>query len=102
MRGNMRDDNRTASPEEMPGIQFSNNKNKGLQPLSVGEGILPPERTPPNMDTNEKTDAHIDKANSLLDEISREEKSGFKADLLVGLDMSNPSIQSSSPDPIRS
>jgi len=53
---------------------------------------LPPERTPPNMDTNEKTDAHIDKANSLLDEISREEKSGFKADLLVGLDMSNPSI----------
>lgn len=30
------------------------------------------------------TDKHIDKANSLLDELSREEKSGFKAEIGSG------------------
>lgn len=32
------------------------------------------------------TDKHIDKANSLLDELSREEKSGFKAEIGAGSD----------------
>jgi hypothetical protein len=30
------------------------------------------------------TESHIDKANSLLDELSREEKSGFKAEIASG------------------
>ena len=37
------------------------------------------ERTPP--EGSNKTDKHLEKANSLLDELSREEKSGFKAEL---------------------
>jgi hypothetical protein len=33
---------------------------------------------------NKKTESHIEKANSLLDELSREEKSGFKAEIASG------------------
>lgn len=65
-----------------PGINFSDIKNKDhYQPLSVGEGILgQPAPSPPKENTS--TDKHLEKANSLLDELSREEKSGFKAELL--------------------
>ena len=59
-----------------PGVDFSDEK-RGAAPFSVGEGILPPERTPPK----ETTTAHLDKANSLLDELSREERSGYKAEI---------------------
>ena len=44
--------------------------------MSIGEGIK--EQSPPP-ENNTKT--HLDKANSLLDEMSREEKSGFKAEI---------------------
>jgi|TARA_B110000285_G_C15010985_1_gene556427 hypothetical protein len=62
------------------GINFSDFKNKDkIAPLSVGEGILSqPDRTPPKQEVT-KTDLHLEKANSLLDELSREQKSGFKA-----------------------
>ena len=69
----------SASPD---GMNFSDIKNKDkFAPLSVGEGILPqPDRTPPKQEVT-KTDLHLEKANSLLDEMSREQKSGFKAEL---------------------
>lgn len=63
-------------------------KDKKFAPLSVGEGILPqPDRTPPKQEIT-KTDLHLEKANSLLDELSREQKSGFKAEI-GGLKMEN-------------
>lgn len=61
-----------------PGVDFTDEKSRGAAPFSVGEGILPPERTPPKETT---TDKHLEKANSLLDELSREERSGFKAEI---------------------
>ena len=72
-----------ASPDTGQGVQFSEEKNsKSIAPLSIGEGILGKERTPTISETK-KTEAekHLDKANSLLDELSREEKSGFKAEI---------------------
>ena len=64
------------------GLGFSDIKNKNqFAPLSVGDGILPqPDRTPPKQEVT-KTDLHLEKANSLLDELSREQKSGFKAEI---------------------
>ena len=38
------------------------------------------------MKSNDKTEKHLDKANSLLDDYSREEKSGFKAEINSGSD----------------
>ena len=61
-----------------PGISFSDQKDLG--PLSMGAGILPASRSPPKED-EAGTSKHIDKANSLLDELSREERSGFKAEI---------------------
>ena len=64
-----------------PGINFSDIKNKEkYAPLSVGEGILG--QAAPSPPKESATDKHLEKANSLLDELSREEKSGFKAELL--------------------
>ena len=69
-----------------PGIQFSDEKNDQDidQPsaLGIGDGIVSGQKTK----SNNKTDKHIDKANSLLDELSREEKSGFKAEIASGSD----------------
>lgn len=67
-----------------PGINFSDIKNKdAYQPLSVGEGILgQPAPSPPKDSATEK---HLEKANSLLDELSREERSGYKAELISGM-----------------
>lgn len=73
---------KSGSPETgTQGVQFSEEKNsKSIAPLSIGEGILPKDRSPAD---ERKTEAekHLDKANSLLDELSREEKSGFKAEI---------------------
>ena len=60
------------SPEPAPGVQFSDEK-ASRQILPIGEGLA--ERK----ETDKSTNKNIDKANSLLDELSREEKSGFKA-----------------------
>ena len=70
----------SASPDG--GINFSDIKNNDqFKPLNIGEGILSqPDRTPPKQEVT-KTDLHLEKANSLLDELSREQKSGFKAEL---------------------
>ena len=71
-----------SSPDAAPGVQFSEEKGTGdkrIAPLSVGEGILPPAKKSPLPD--DKTGQHLDKANSLLDELSREERSGFKAEI---------------------
>lgn len=71
-----------SSPEAAPGVQFSEEKGTGdkrIAPLSIGEGILPPTKKSPAPD--DKTGQHLDKANSLLDELSREERSGFKAEI---------------------
>jgi hypothetical protein len=71
-----------SSPDAAPGVQFSEEKgtsDKRIAPLSVGEGILPPAKNSPLPD--DKTGQHLDKANSLLDELSREERSGFKAEI---------------------
>ena len=69
-----------SSPNAAPGVQFSEEKaSRVIQPLSIGEGILSKERSPPV--ASNTTDKHLEKANSLLDELSREEKSGFKAEL---------------------
>ena len=71
-----------SSPEAAPGVQFSEEKGTGdkrIAPLSIGEGILPPAKQSPTPD--DKTGQHLDKANSLLYEMSREERSGFKAEL---------------------
>ena len=61
-----------SSPEAAPGVQFSDEK-ASRQMLPIGEGLA--ERK----ETDKSTNKNIDKANSLLDELSREEKSGFKA-----------------------
>jgi len=45
----------------------------------VGEGIALSEKSPPKVGTT--TDKHLEKANSLLDELSREERSGYKAEI---------------------
>ena len=70
------------------GINFSDVKNKDYQPLSVGEGILPPQMSPPK---DSVTDQHLEKANSLLDELTREEKAGYKAELISGMQNKNES-----------
>jgi chromatin remodeling complex protein RSC6 len=44
--------------------------------INVGEGILGK-----GVESDQKTNKNIEKANSLLDELSREEKSGFKAEI---------------------
>ena len=69
------------SGSSAPGINFSDIKNKdAYMPLSVGEGILgQPAPSPPKETATEK---HLERANSLLDELSREEKSGYKAELI--------------------
>lgn len=67
--------------QSSPGPHFSDIKNKDqYQPLSIGEGILG--QSAPSPPKESSTDKHLEKANSLLDELSREEKSGFKAELL--------------------
>ena len=50
--------------------------------LGIGDGIVSGQKSK----SNTKTEKHIDKANSLLDELSREEKSGFKAEIASGSD----------------
>lgn len=63
-------------------LQFSDYKNDNSQTaLGIGEGILGKASFDP---VNKKTESHIEKANSLLDELSREEKSGFKAEIASG------------------
>jgi hypothetical protein len=71
-----------SSPDAAPGVQFSEEKGTGdkrIAPLSIGEGILPPAKQSPAPE--DKTAQHLDKANSLLDELSREDRSGFKAEI---------------------
>lgn len=71
-----------SSPDAAPGVQFSEEKGSGdkrIAPLSIGEGILPPAKKSPAPD--DKTAAHLEKANSILDELSREDKSGMKAEI---------------------
>jgi len=47
----------------------------------VGEGILQQERTPLKQEQGiTTTEQRIEKANSLLEEVNREERSGFKAE----------------------
>jgi len=72
----------SASPDPMgvgSGLDFSNEKKEPLGSLKMGEGILPPERSPPQNEGPTTTEKNLEKASSLLDELSREEKSGFKA-----------------------
>ena len=77
-----------SSPATGHGVQFSEEKNsKSIAPLSIGEGILGKERTPPMEIKKTEAELHLDKANSLLDEISREEKSGFKAQIGLSSNM---------------
>ena len=45
--------------------------------MGIGDGIVSGQKAK----SNNKTDKHIEKANSLLDDLSREEKSGFKAEI---------------------
>jgi len=52
-----------------------------MAPFSVGEGIAPPDKTPPKDKVGTTTDKHLEKATSLLDELSREERSGYKAEI---------------------
>ena len=72
-----------SSPDAAPGgVQFSEEKGTGdkrIAPLSIGEGILPPAKQSPAQE--DKTAQHLDKANSLLDDMSREDRSGFKAEI---------------------
>ena len=75
----------SSSPNAAPGVQFSDEKQgKVIEPLSIGEGILPKEGASPQEEKT-TTNKHLEKANSLLDELSREERSGFKAEI-AGLD----------------
>lgn len=68
------------SSPDAAGVQFSEEKGgKHIAPLSIGEGILGQAKKNPVND--DKTEKHLDKANSLLDEMSREERSGFKAEI---------------------
>jgi len=70
-----------SSPNAAPGVQFSEEKqSRVIQPLSVGDGILGKDKSSPQ-EVRNTTDKHLEKATSLLDELSREERSGFKADL---------------------
>ncbi len=65
-------------------MDFSNEKKdllSGIGNLKMGEGNLPPERSPPKQEGPTTADKNIEKANSLLEELSREEKSGFKAEI---------------------
>ena len=78
-----------------PGVQFSEEKqSKIIAPISIGEGILgkndpsPPKES--RYQEQSKANKNIDKANSLLDELSREERSGIKAEF-TGLDNSEKS-----------
>lgn len=75
------------------GIQFSDEKNDqsdGDQPaFQIGDGIVSGQKSK----SNNKAERHIDKANSLLDELSREEKSGFKAEIASGSDHMNSGLQ---------
>ena len=66
----------------------------------MGEGIAPPEKTPPKDQVGTTTDKHLEKATSLLDELSREERSGYKAEI-AGL-KSNVDKIANEPSPDRS
>ena len=77
------------------GIQFSDEKDEPSdqqQALGIGDGIISGQKSK----SNNKAERHIDKANSLLDELSREEKSGFKAEIGSGSD--NKPKDDDSPD----
>jgi len=63
-------------------LQFSDDKHGDSNTaLGIGEGILGKGNFDP---VSKVTESHIDKANSLLDELSREERSGFKAEIASG------------------
>mmetsp|Transcript_34051 Transcript_34051/g.52335 ORF Transcript_34051/g.52335 Transcript_34051/m.52335 type:complete len:98 (+) Transcript_34051:504-797(+) len=67
-------------------MDFSNEKQSpaplgAIGNLQMGEGILPPERSLPKLEGPTTADKNIERANSLLEEMSREEKSGFKAEI---------------------
>lgn len=75
----------SSSPNPAPGVQFSEEKaSKLIAPISIGEGILGKNDPSPPKETQNK---NIDKANSLLDELRQEERSGIKAEI-SGLDKS--------------
>ena len=67
----------SAAKHSNQGLQFSEDKNGAA--LGIGEGILNQHDA-----ISKPHESHIDKANSLLDELSREEKSGFKAEIASG------------------
>ena len=53
-----------SSPDGHPGVQFSEEKGSHhIQPLSIGEGILQPSKTPPK-GSEDKIEKNMDKANS--------------------------------------
>lgn len=89
MRG--RDESEGSSPNPAPGVQFSEEKqSKNIAPISVGDGILGKQDPSPHQEKSSKANKNIEKATSLLDELSREERSGFKAEI-GGLDQSEGS-----------
>jgi hypothetical protein len=79
-----------------PGVEFSDDKSSSIAPLNMGDGILPPERSP--IGGGGTTEKHLDKANSLLDEMSREERSGFKAQIEPAA-LSSNNMRSEDPSP---
>ena len=84
----------SSSPNAPPGVQFSEEKqSKIIAPISIGEGILGKnDPSPPKEKTQTKQNKNIEKANSLLDELSREERSGMKAEINA-LDQSDNSFE---------
>lgn len=66
----------------------------------MGDGIAPPDKTPPKDKVGTTTEKHLEKATSLLDELSREERSGYKAEI-AGLQSSVDKI-ANEPSPDRS
>ena len=70
--------NRFGAFAAAPGADFSEEKG---EKLGVGDGILPPDRISPEQERATKTDKLVDKANSLLNDMSREERSGYKGQI---------------------
>jgi hypothetical protein len=60
---------------------------------------LSKEKSPPAVSNT--TDKHLEKANSLLDELSREEKSGFKAELGLVQESSTERLKNQKPAPVK-
>jgi hypothetical protein len=53
-----------------------------LAPINVGDGILGKDKSSASPQLETKQNKNIQKATSLLDELSREEQTGFKAEIV--------------------